>query len=79
METLYGDPVLSLNHSEDQPNNKEGYSYPRVGHNKINKFLSDNNLNHIIRAREPVSDGIQSQNSIITIISATNYGGELKN
>ena len=43
---------------------------------RINKFINDNELSIIIRSHEPVRDGYEKMNcNIVTLFSATDYGG----
>ena len=41
--------------------------------------METNGINIIIRSHEPVNEGFENMNNVITIFSATNYGGTLNN
>jgi hypothetical protein len=52
----------------------------RFGTIRSSKFMSENNINMIIRSLEPVAEGVEkNNNNIITIFSASDYAGNQGN
>lgn len=80
-DLLWSDPVLDLNDLENKAHetrdNLPNGLAVRFGINRINEFLSTNNLQIIIRSHESVPDGAEEfgNTHLYTVFSCTDYAG----
>ncbi len=86
LDLLWSDPALketdiSIKGPHERRDKKQQGFIVRFGPQRIKQFLNDNNLLMIIRSHEPVLNGIQEfcNGQLLTIFSATNYGGQYMN
>lgn len=80
-DLLWSDPVLDVNDFDNKVNeareNAPNGTSIRFGINRINEFLSTNNMQLILRSHEAVPDGAEEFGSthLYTIFSCTDYAG----
>lgn len=80
-ELLWSDPVLNISDfdnkvNEERENGPSGTGI-RFGINRINEFLTTNNLHIILRSHECVADGAEEfgNTNLYTVFSCTDYAG----
>ena len=75
LDLLWSDPTASDAVPGVHTNSERGSPVVCFGPDRVNSFLSTNNLSLIIRAHECVMDGFQrfASGRLITVFSATNY------
>lgn len=80
-DLLWSDPSPSTPNGEWGPNQR-GTTYT-WGHKAATKFLSENNLEMIIRAHQVAFDGyslpFSGDTKVVTLFTASSYAGEYKN
>ena len=80
-DVLWSDPVLNVNDFENKINetrdNMPNGTQIRFGINRINEFLTTNNLQIIVRSHESVPDGAEEfgNTHLYTVFSCTDYAG----
>ena len=80
-DLLWSDPVLNINDFENKVNevreNMPNGTQIRFGINRINEFMTSNNIQIIIRSHESVPDGAEEFGSthLYTVFSCSDYAG----
>ncbi len=81
VDLLYSDPVENESENNNKPNPDRNFLYNNIkkfGVERLRSFISENNLNYIIRSHECCKDGFErfSNNSLVTVFSAMDYCGK---
>ena len=85
MDLLWSDPVLEASQADDRINENRKYlgsnAMMRFGTDRIQAFLTQNDLQIIIRSHECVMDGAEEfdDTNLYTVFSCTEYGGVTEN